>query len=59
MSANAVPYEERNIESSTDYARAMRRLNPRGSVPTFDIGGNPMVGFSEAAFIDSVQRAAR
>ena len=59
MSANGVPYEERNIESSADYARAMRRLNPRGSVPTFDIGGNALVGFSEAAFIDRVQRTAR
>jgi len=58
MSANGVPYEERNIETSAEYARAMHRLNPRGSVPTFDIGGNTMVGFSEAAFIDRVQRAS-
>lgn len=59
MSANGVPYDERDIETSSEDARAMRRLNPRGSVPTFDIGGNTMVGFSEAAFIASVQRASR
>jgi glutaredoxin len=58
MSRNGVAYEERNIEGSDEYARMMRAINPRGSIPTFDVEGDVMVGFSEDGLVATMQRAA-
>jgi glutaredoxin len=59
MSANGVSYEEHDVEASQDDARAMRRLNPRGGLPTIAIDGHVMVGFSERSFVSLVQGLAR
>jgi len=59
MSGQGIAYDERNIEDSTEYARAMRAINPRGSVPTFDVEGDVMVGFSEQGLVAAMTRAAR
>jgi glutaredoxin len=59
MSANGVPFEERNIESSRLYAQENRSINPRGSIPTFDVEGQVMVGFSEGDLVAMIQRAAQ
>lgn len=58
MASHGVDYEERDIESSTENARQVRALNPRGSIPTFDIEGIVMVGFSEQGLIANMRRAA-
>jgi len=37
----------------------MRALNPRGGVPTIDIGGeHVMVGFSSSELLGAIDRAA-
>jgi glutaredoxin 3 len=59
MAASGVPYEERNIESSTTNADKNRSLNPRGSIPTFDVDGEVMVGFSEPDLVAMIERAAQ
>jgi glutaredoxin len=59
MNGHGIPYEEHDIEASSDDARDNRAINPRGSIPTFDIEGNVMVGFSEGELVATLQRAAR
>jgi glutaredoxin len=59
MNSQGIPYEERNIEQSSEDARKMRAINPRGSIPTFDVEGDVMVGFSEQQLAGMMQSAAR
>jgi glutaredoxin len=59
MARQGIPYEERDIDRSSEYAQRMRALNPRGSIPTFDVEGDVMVGFSENALATMMQNAAR
>ena len=59
MVSHGVAYEERDIETSSDNARKVHAINPRGSIPTFDIEGDVMVGFSEEMFGATMQRAAQ
>ena len=59
MTDHGIPYEEHDIEASSDDARSNKAINPRGSIPTFDIEGNVMVGFSEGELVATLQRAAR
>ena len=59
MNQKGIAYDERDIESSTDYAREMRALNPRGSIPTFDVEGTVLVGFSENGLTAAMQHVAR
>jgi glutaredoxin len=58
MNANGVPYDDRDVDASSADKQALRRINPKGSIPTFDVEGQVMVGFSEASCINLVQRAA-
>jgi glutathione S-transferase len=58
MAARGISYEDHDIEASSDDARAIRQLNPRGSIPTFDIEGDVMVGFSERDLLAALERAA-
>jgi glutaredoxin len=57
MNRNGVAYEERDIEASREYSSKMRALNPRGSIPTIDVDGDVLVGFSEQALMSSLERA--
>jgi glutaredoxin len=59
MAENGIPYEERNIESSSRNAEENRKLNPRGSIPTFDVDGEVLIGFSEADLVAMIERAAQ
>jgi glutaredoxin len=58
MAAHGVRYEERNIEVSLENARRMHIINPRGSIPTFDIEGNVMVGFDDRRLVAMIKQAA-
>ena len=57
---NGIPFVERDIEKDAVNRRALIALNPRGSVPTIDVDGRVLVGFSErqvgAAIARSVDR---
>ena len=59
MGSRGIAYEEHDIDASRDDARALRLLNPRGSIPTFDVEGDVLVGFSETSLMDTLQRAAQ
>jgi glutaredoxin len=59
MASQGIAYEEHDVERSSDDARRMRALNPRGSVPTFDVDGEVLVGFSEPGLLAAMQSAAR
>jgi glutaredoxin len=57
MVANGVSYEEHDVETSDESARRMRIINPRGSVPTFDVEGQVEIGFSPGGLLATMQRA--
>lgn len=58
MNAHGVSYEEHDVEASSDSARRMRAINPRGGVPTFDVEGQVEVGFSAGDLTAAIQHAA-
>jgi glutaredoxin len=58
MAAHGVRYEERNVEVSLDSARKLHIINPRDSIPTFDIEGDVMVGFDDRRLVAMIHRAA-
>jgi glutaredoxin len=57
MATQGIAYEERDIEASPENNRMMRRINSRGSIPTFDVDGEVMVGFSATALTSLLQQA--
>ena len=58
MSRRQIAFEERDVEASRENARRMHAINPRGSVPTFDVEGQVLVGFSERDLVGTMERAA-
>jgi glutaredoxin len=59
LRSNGIAYEERDIEGSSEYARKIRLLNPRASIPTFDVDGDVAIGFSEGQLTSMLERAAQ
>jgi glutaredoxin len=59
MKAQGIAYEERDVEGSREYGRAMRAINPRGSVPTFDVDGDILIGFNENGLVEAMTRATQ
>jgi len=59
MASRGLDYEERDIEASMENERQMKLINPRGGIPTFDVEGNVMVGFSPDALDALLKRAIR
>jgi len=59
MESQGIAYEERNIERSHEDAQKMHAINPRNSIPTFDVEGEVMIGFSEERLGAMMQAAAR
>ncbi len=61
--ANSIPVVEYDVEKNPAAKRAQRTLNPAGGVPTIDVDGKVLVGFSEQAvgraIAVSVQRRLR
>lgn len=54
-----IAYRELDVERDRQAAMRMRELNPRGSVPTIDIEGQVLVGFSSRAIESAIDAAAR
>lgn len=59
MRASSIPYVERDVEDSPAFRDTLRRLNPRGSIPTFAIDDEVLVGFSPSALQAAIDTAAR
>lgn len=59
MTTEGIAYVERDIEASPSSRAIMRRLNPKGSVPTMDIDGEVLVGFSGDKIQSALDNAAK
>lgn len=59
MSQEGISFTEIDVEKSPSASRRHVELNPKGSVPTFEIDGEVLVGFSARYFERMVNRAAR
>ena len=59
LRANDIRYVEHDIEADSAARDRMHALNPRHSVPTFDVEGSVLVGFSEGSLLSALDRAAR
>jgi hypothetical protein len=53
-----VEYAERDVERDDRARRAHRRLNPQGSVPTFDAYGEVVNGFDPEVWKAALERGA-
>lgn len=58
LAAQHVEYVELDVEHDASARREHRRLNPRGSVPTFDADGEVVQGFSPEGYQAALQRSA-
>ncbi|MCA9537085.1 MAG: glutaredoxin family protein, partial [Myxococcales bacterium] len=58
LDARRVRFTEYDVESNEAARAEHARLNPQRSVPTFDIGGEVLTGFSETAFEAALDAAA-
>jgi glutaredoxin 3 len=59
MNAHGMAYDERDVEASVAYSRELHSLNPRGTIPTFDVEGQVLVGFSDRTLVRAMEQAAR
>lgn len=57
MNEHGIVYVERNVDESAAYRARARALNPRGSVPTFDVDGRAVVGFTPDKLEHALDRA--
>jgi glutaredoxin len=59
MQQAQIPFTERDIDADPSAHAILRQLNPNGSVPTFDIGGTPLIGFRPESLNRAIAMAAR
>jgi glutaredoxin len=57
LQSASIPFTERDVDTDASAAAEVRRLNPRGSVPTFDVEGTPVIGFSRPALEQAIATA--
>lgn len=59
MDAEGIAYTDHDVEEDERAERRLLALNPRGSVPTFDIDGETRIGFSPRNLESAIDGAAR
>ncbi len=59
MTREGILFVEHDIEQSDSARTIMERLNPRGSIPTIDIDGAILVGFSGSKIEDTIDAAVK
>ncbi|MBK7579319.1 MAG: glutaredoxin family protein [Myxococcales bacterium] len=59
LQVNNLAYSERDIESSDSARRERDRLNPGRGIPTADIDGEVLTGFSEGRWSAAIARATQ
>lgn len=57
LRSQKISYREVNVDRDKAGASELRRHNPRGSIPTFNIDGRILVGFSSAALTTAIATA--
>jgi glutaredoxin 3 len=58
MTSNEIPYVDNDVDESESARAILKRLNPRGSIPTIDVDGEVMIGFSAQRIDSMLERAA-
>jgi glutaredoxin len=58
MTGARIPFIERDVDTDSSAALEARQRNPRGTVPTFDIGGLTLIGFSPRSLERTIDAAA-
>jgi glutaredoxin len=58
LSEAGITYDEYDVDTDRDADRRLRAVNPRHTVPTFDIDGAVMTGFSPGAIESMLTSAA-
>jgi len=59
MTEQAIPFTDFDVEASPSASAIHHRLNPKGSIPTIDVDGDVLVGFSGAHLEDMIDAAAK
>ena len=59
LHGQGIKFTDHNIEMEPGARTVLRRLNPKGSIPTFQIDDDVVVGFGERSFERAVDTAAR
>ena len=59
MREAGIAFDEYDIDEDRAAKAAVRRLNPRGSVPTIDVAGTVLIGWNQTRFEKTLERAAR
>lgn len=59
MTSHQIAYVDNDVDESESAAAILKRLNPRGSIPTIDIDGEVMVGFSPEHMEAMLERATK
>ncbi len=57
LRSQGIPYEGLNVQASPTAAQRLRQLNPRGTIPTFEVDGRVLVGFDEQALSSALDAA--
>lgn len=58
LRASAISFVLHDVDAEPSAAQRLRTINPRGSVPVFEIDGDVIVGYSESALERAIDRAA-
>jgi glutaredoxin len=59
MTKNEIAFTEHDIDKSPSARAIQRRLNPKGSIPTIDVEGAVLVGFSGESLEQMIDAAAK
>jgi glutaredoxin 3 len=59
LRSRGVPFVERDVERDAEARRIMLRLNPNAGVPTIDVEGQILLGFSPRELAGAIESAAR
>lgn len=59
LERRGIPYDERDVEESPAAAARNRMLNRAGTVPTIEVEGTVLVGFSADELRTAIDRAAQ
>jgi glutaredoxin len=59
MTENSIAFTEHDIEKSPSAREIQKRLNPKGSIPTIDVEGAVLVGFSSKSLEHMIDAAAK